>query len=409
MEIKFLAMEFGKEIVFNRMYNGDYLNDNLGHEIINLYKSDNGNNYIYLNHLGNFSAEHIGRVGAVLLVRTVPGKKMLEVLGLADGITDVYRPFQAANADLKYIAENNITYGGVLLDQIFVSNEKKQTTYITYKAEKVYKPVKTCYIKFAENNDESADENCICLYQNKQAKASLKQYISEETPQDYRVLFDFISNSSNWGSEVDVVSDQTVKEESLNFFKICGIENSELAFSNALAYFMKKYPHLLSLFAKEIIGKEFVPTDKFEIIRESEANIDLLLKDRENLIVVENKIKSHINGLIFNRYSKELESTQLKKYYDHAHKIANGRRLSFYVLLPDYNDIDLLQYECGNCYTKIYYSQLYDFLVRQNVQDPYLKDFICALEKHTRKYDNELYEDMMRKFYLSINKRKENK
>lgn len=402
-------MEFGKEIVFNRMYNGDYLNDNLGHEIINLYKSDNGNNYIYLNHLGNFSAEHVGRVGAVLLVRTVPGKKMLEVLGLADGITDVYRPFQAADADLKYIAENHIAYGGVLLDQIFVSNEKKQTTYITYKAEKVYKPVKTCYIKFAENNGESADDNCICLYQNKQAKASLKQYISEETPQDYRVLYDFISNPSNWGSEVDVVSDQTVKEESLNFFKICGVENSELAFSNALAYFMKKYPLLLSLFAKEIIGKEFVPTDKFEIIRESEANIDLLLRDRENLIVVENKIKSHINGLIFNRHSKELESTQLKKYYDHAHKIAGGRRLSFYVLLPDYNDIDLLQYECGNRYTKIYYSQLYDFLVRQNVQDPYLKDFVRALEKHTRKYDNELYEDMMRKFYLSINKRKENK
>ena len=125
MEIKFLAMEFGKEIVFNRMYNGDYLNDNLGHEIINLYKSDNGHNYIYLNHLGNFSVEHVGRVGAVLLVRTVPGKKMLEVLGLADGITDVYRPFQAANADVKYIVENNITYGGVPLNQIFASNINK--------------------------------------------------------------------------------------------------------------------------------------------------------------------------------------------------------------------------------------------------------------------------------------------
>ena len=39
-----------KEILLNRMYAGNYLNDdyNIGHEVINLFKDDNGRNYIYV-------------------------------------------------------------------------------------------------------------------------------------------------------------------------------------------------------------------------------------------------------------------------------------------------------------------------------------------------------------------------
>lgn len=36
-------------VVLNRMYVGDYLISNLGHEAINLYKTDNRGNYLYLN------------------------------------------------------------------------------------------------------------------------------------------------------------------------------------------------------------------------------------------------------------------------------------------------------------------------------------------------------------------------
>ncbi|MBQ5777031.1 MAG: hypothetical protein IIW06_08615 [Bacteroidaceae bacterium] len=36
-------------IVINRMYVGDYLSENLGHEVINFFKADNGRHYIYLN------------------------------------------------------------------------------------------------------------------------------------------------------------------------------------------------------------------------------------------------------------------------------------------------------------------------------------------------------------------------
>ena len=39
-----------KEILLNRMYSGDYLTtgNNIGHEVINLFRCDNGKNYIYV-------------------------------------------------------------------------------------------------------------------------------------------------------------------------------------------------------------------------------------------------------------------------------------------------------------------------------------------------------------------------
>ena len=44
-------------IILNRMYVGDYLGENLGHEVINLIKCDNGNHYIYVNPYGTVNEE----------------------------------------------------------------------------------------------------------------------------------------------------------------------------------------------------------------------------------------------------------------------------------------------------------------------------------------------------------------
>ena len=33
-------------IILSRMYVGKYLDDKIGHEVINLFKSDNGNKYV---------------------------------------------------------------------------------------------------------------------------------------------------------------------------------------------------------------------------------------------------------------------------------------------------------------------------------------------------------------------------
>ena len=48
-------MDKKRLIIINRMYAGKYLaeGENIGHEIINLIRSDNGNNYLWLNADGN--------------------------------------------------------------------------------------------------------------------------------------------------------------------------------------------------------------------------------------------------------------------------------------------------------------------------------------------------------------------
>lgn len=152
-------MKYGDEIVINRMYNGNYLNDNLGHEIINLYKSDNGHNYIYLNSLGTFSKEHTNKVGSILLVRTIPNKKALEILGKAEGITDVYRNGNSSKEQIDYIKKNKIYYGDVRLDLLFSKNKSQQDIFITFKAETVVRPKVATYIKFSDKNKKIDNSN----------------------------------------------------------------------------------------------------------------------------------------------------------------------------------------------------------------------------------------------------------
>lgn len=75
-------------IVLNRMYVGDYLSSNLGHEVINLYQADNGRNYLYLNATGDFVKTHANQIKWMLMVKYY-GIGEVEVIGLATGLKDV--------------------------------------------------------------------------------------------------------------------------------------------------------------------------------------------------------------------------------------------------------------------------------------------------------------------------------
>ena len=79
------------------------------------------------------------------------------------------------------------------------------------------------------------------------------------------------------------------------------------------AYFFDINREAFSRFAREVLHIE-VQTD-FTIEREK-RNIDLLISDKNNAVVIENKIKSSINGIDDRHdiYSDQVQS-QLKKYY----------------------------------------------------------------------------------------------
>ncbi|MBP5308114.1 MAG: hypothetical protein J6Z34_03150, partial [Clostridia bacterium] len=63
-----------EEICINRIFpKSTYLANetNLGHEIINLYKCDNGNDYIYLMPSGDYSSTHNRKIKTILIVRGI--------------------------------------------------------------------------------------------------------------------------------------------------------------------------------------------------------------------------------------------------------------------------------------------------------------------------------------------------
>lgn len=384
-----------KIIALNKMYSGDYLKEgNLGHEIINLYKSDNGNNYIYLLSSGKIDKKHSGRIECVLLVRGVGGHR-IEIIGKAIGLEEVY-----GKVDQKqYILENDIRYAGVLLSDIFRDNKSYQEICITFKADRVVRPAKPIYAQYSAGVDE---ENPVLIEVN-QARQSPRQFISEEHTHDYKVLSDIINNDELWGEEVECVNVENNSEElAHNIFDICRITHYELAYSNALGYFLESDREFANSFLREVLKIDGDLSDDYKVYRELH-HIDLLIVDKSRAIIVENKIKSAVNGVYIDP-QKTKKDSQLDRYIDKASKEGEtkGREILPYLLAPNYNDIkDIEKYNRSDIkYKKIFYSDLYQLMIKYPAYEgnPNFKIFTDAIKRHTLNYDNKLYDDMRERF-----------
>lgn len=440
-------------IVLNRMFTGDYLEDNIGHEVINLFKSDNGRYYLYLNALGSFHSIWKDRIKSMLMVRTIQGAKMMEVIGLATGLKDVYKPELAQKVPVtknsvmaayekysqpklkkdqdKIIATQGIKYDGVPLNDIFSGNRFQQEVNITFEARRVVKPKRPIYITFEADTTAqerlTGDDILVKITGLNAAKASLKQYVENRgaSARAYATLSALIADSDLWDHGVGTVAESREELEhtaTKTMFDICGVAYSELAYSNAIAYFFERYPHLFAGFMRTL-GVDFPIKERFDVKREL-LNIDLLFTNGEKSVVIENKIKSGINGLDKHDPNK----SQLEKYYrlldkndkDYRSMISDKATIEslrrrfpnpqFFVLTPDYNNVDLSQYTRSEAYTKVYYSQLYNYLKAtdeyKNNRDYQFHEYVDSLERHAGPYDNELYETTLRRFMDMINSTK---
>ena len=162
------------KILVNRMYAGGFLNNNLGHEVINLFKTDKnkpdekpGNkNFIYVQPYGDFDKKHDGSIDAVLLVRYT-GPHMMQIIGKAEDLTQVI-DFkdktnkkrtewlqQQHNNQVEMIKNDSISFGDVLLNTIFEQNYHNEIAiYMTFEAKKIRLTNKPIYI-----TDEKARED----------------------------------------------------------------------------------------------------------------------------------------------------------------------------------------------------------------------------------------------------------
>lgn len=441
----------GKAIVINRMYVGDYLSSNLGHEVINMYTADNGNHYLYLNAYGNFSKEHTDKVGYMLLAKYY-AEGVLEVIGKAEGLTDV----SGANTPLpknykvnipnisdiqrEYIEEiENITYGEVPLLEIFHGAEQ-QNIFVTYKAQRLYIPKRQLFISYGNIEGVKSDV-VLCGY--KQANTSLKTYIYKEGTfkgdqtkpdeatkefrrQDYKNLIKLIYQEGLWQSYDKKINREDITEETheISIFDICQIQNKENCFSNALEYFARKYPQLWGEFFKfgqcrsysNLSSVEYIGIDlklPFSVVREQDTKIkdsnsgriDLFVSNEEHYIVLENKIKSDINKVD----SDSDDCTQLNryvKYVEHKNECSEKKKTPHYfILTPNYNIPKIIEEKMKEKYKIITYKDLYEFLKNRDEvkKDINFKAFFNAIKRHTRDNVNDyLYYEMQEKLMHRI-------
>ncbi len=415
------------EIIINRLFSGDYLTDNVGHEVINLYKDDNGRHYLYVQPYGTYSIEHFEKIEYMLMVRGVEGKGAVEVVGLAQGISDICDPriSEQKNRDRQnaYIAQNEVKYGGKSIIDIFSQNKDHivdksgnllketplhQPIYISMCAESVKRPSQPVYIVFKSGKKDEFDPakaKVVLLSETQQARCSLKQYFNSESA-DYQKLLDLIHCPDLWTGELDKVTAIQEEKDEVNFFDVCGIENYELAFSNGFAHFIEKYPKLIVDFARQKLN---TVVKDFPIVKREYHNIDIWLENEEEIVVVENKVTSKINGV--QTFDKELSGSQLNKYYTFAQSEAkpSGKKVRCFLLTPDYNQIQLSQYNlkdfpCDQIYTQILYSDVYGFMMQYPVDDIYFKEFLKGVKRHTRMRHNDLFEVTRQKFYNMIHR-----
>lgn len=424
-DIKNMKSVTAESIVLNVMYTGTFLNENMGHEVINLFKDDQNNHYLYLNPYGNFSKEHKGKVKAMLMVMPVPKRNMFEVIAIATELEDVFEPTDGFNASLDkskytetnlkaydevhkcqldYIKNNKVTYGGVALDELFANNQQ-QAIYITYKAGKVIIPEKRIFITFQDTTELENNGECIYVHLTscKQCKMSQKQYVRADdfSKEDWDELKTKVLDYTNLhnANQIPNIQELIIRrtnrpiQDTDSIFDICGIADNELAFSNALAYYIEKYPSLFN----NIFG---IKQPTVDVQREYE-HIDIFVKDGDRRIIIENKIHS---GIIIKG-----NTSQLDRYWKQVtpHDDLNNDNVTGYIVCPEYakSRIDTEKNKCkyGTKYKVISYKEIWETLkgAKQRCDDGNFNIFVEALHKHAYRSIAEINYEKMKNTFLN--------
>ena len=184
-------------IILNRMYAGSYLDEdeNIGHEVINLFKDDNGSNYIYINKDGTINKEANDNVKAILLVKHVE-KGVLEVVAKAENLKQIYyKNEEAINIQNEYIKKHKITYGDVLLSDIYKNGYDEPI--ITFKADKLRTAKKPVFLINDENKQYKYKNSYIKTKKNFSTQSLKMYYPKNKYPQDYKVLKNLIDDTDS--------------------------------------------------------------------------------------------------------------------------------------------------------------------------------------------------------------------
>ena len=382
-----------KEILINQLFAGSYLKEgeNIGHEVINLFKDDNDHNNLFITPTGHVKGHDLEYI---IFVRNVSARKTVEVVGIA---SDIYR---IDDEELK-----QVRYAGVTLDQIFKNNKYHGDNdlfadHITYRAGLFLLPAERIFITI---DDSFINEKYTLHLQSKRQviiPQGMREYYSDSIDSvAYSQLKKLIDTSELWERENNterLFPDGSVQNQSPSFLEVIRKEDDENIFSNLLSYYFEYSHRTFQRFAENIdlLGIQDMSIS-FDLYRETKDRVDIWIESEKDVIVIENKIKSGINGITGEDYS------QLNKYYNKAKQYAEKcqKEPHFYIFAPNYARFDLTKYGAeADAYKIISYSRIYDFFIKEAetyIADRAFPDFLRGLKRHTLTYP-ELQFDTMR-------------
>lgn len=452
-----------KKIIVNNLFVGSFGFDesNIPIEVINFYQADNAkenksdvnNCYVYLAPRGQLGVDDENEVEAILFVRTA-FTGVVEVIGKTGKIVESYvKNLQYENQGEKKVknmpeeqkkAITSIKYGGYTLEQIFSRNGAGENVYVSCKVEDLYVPTKTFFIAMSQeyaNKAMLSPENCIVMSKEEETKNDNKEVIKKinnqsmkviyndiEMPEQYNRLNEIINDGNLWRklSEKDQYEnskDKVVEDD--NIFKAIRRQDDEVVFSSMLYYFLSKYKEtVLPKFVQDVLGITTIQISNETLVQREKHRMDISIITDEMFIIIENKIKSGINGVSDCLAETGKIKSQLSKYYQKAEdensRLKKSREIKCYILHPEYSHLDLNNFEKGNEYCEISYKMVHEFFgkiiddneknkILDDTDSYYAEQFYKALYKHTTKTDCSHRNELLKRLKRRISKLSESK
>lgn len=344
-------------ILLVNMFSGSFLEENIAHEIINLFQSDNGETFFYMPANGNMSNKIVGKairdnksIKIIMVHRVDVGK--YEVLGRAEVDNEAFRdekgqlnvsPFYKSEKQKEIL--NSTKYNGEsLMDIMEAVNQRLDGIHekVTFRVKHCYRPASRITINLTrdlarmkkrinENASVVCDEDTgfpsevfiSMLSSDSRDSRNLfrtqREYILPEgyfendneahiQPYAYDQLnkiFDIDAHGDFWIPMETVRASKTFFPDNASqdglFLSLIGKEDSELAYSNMLAHYLNENDDLNRSFIKLLL-KKAKPGDSpmsvdlipLDIAREKK-HIDILINTVNTTFILENKVNAKLD------------------------------------------------------------------------------------------------------------------
>lgn len=417
-------------ILINKMYTGSYLsNSNTGHETINFLKADDGSKYIYITPYGDYNNRDY-KIKYVLLTGPQINKQYQIIAMVEVEDNDKYQDNDYSYHNLliklkgekKNLKDNlisynkklkiherqaqNLKYGGQYLYDIFKDNKSNDTAiYATFKVNNIYIPKEDIIVRL---ND---DEKGIYIKGKKKFSINLTlgqrgiKYIEDNDYKNLKKYLELSKLSKLWDSPYNTpkavsTEDSSNNNDNFSFINLIHGENNEYAYSSMLAYYFALESNGRLLF-QEFFNDKF-PDNNIEFINvfqehylpnRSRPDIVFEGKNENGQVIIENKIKSGINGKQLTKYKKGLifvpnyNENLIKNNPEFINNNSNFKIITYRELLDFFED-----------------SKISNYLEKKPNAKKYFEDFKSALRIQSR----DKGEIEINKFNLLLSKTKKN-